>query len=106
MSFRAGEVDVDWPSMFPDSMVAFALGFYDVAVQCSSLVDHGPQDVLIFAWVPEKHFLPWAQLLEPTGAMGSIKLCFFRLLPGEEVVPHTLHVNRCTCFTGEGRVLL
>ena len=33
--------------MFPGSMVMFALGLYDVAAWCSSLVDYGPGDVLI-----------------------------------------------------------
>ena len=51
---------MDWPWALPGSMVALALGLYDVAAQYSSLVNHSPGDVLIFTWGPEEHFLPWA----------------------------------------------
>ena len=41
------------------------------------------------------------------GTMGSIKLCFLALLPGEEVVLHTLHIDWGTRSTGmlEGPVM-
>ena len=46
--------------MFPGLTVIFALGLYDIAVWHVGLIDHGPRDVLIVEWGPEKHFLPWA----------------------------------------------
>ena len=39
-------------------MVSFALGLYKVAMQCSSLIDDGPGDVLIIYQGPEEHFWP------------------------------------------------
>ena len=57
---RVGDVEVDWPHMFPGSAVPFALGFYDVAAQCGSTFDDGHRDVLILNQRPKEHFLLWA----------------------------------------------
>ena len=42
------DVEVDRPYMLPGPTIAFALGLFDVAAWCSSLVNNGPRDVFIF----------------------------------------------------------
>ena len=36
---------MDWPHVFPGSLVPPALGLYVVTVQCSSLFNDGPGDL-------------------------------------------------------------
>ena len=48
---------MDWPQMFPGSMVSLVLGLYIVTVWCGSLIDDGPRNVFAVYWGPEEHFL-------------------------------------------------
>ena len=65
---------MDWPQMFPGSPVPLALGLYIVAVQCSSLVNNGPRDVLTIYWGPEEYLLAWGELWASMSSVGLIEL--------------------------------
>ena len=49
---------MDRPHVFPCSVVPFALGLHNVAVQHGSLFNDGPGDVLILNLRPEEYFCP------------------------------------------------
>ena len=53
---------MDWPQMFPGSLVPLALGLYVVIAWCGSLVNDGPRDVVTIYWGPEEYFLAWGEL--------------------------------------------
>ena len=91
---------MDWSQVFPSSMVPLALDLYIVTVQCDSLVNYGPRDVLAIYWGPEEHFLAWGELGESMSSMVIVELCALCLLVGEEVVSHSLHVHWLNRSTG------
>ena len=50
---------MDEPGMLSCPAIAFALGLYDVAPWCSSLVSDCARDVFLFHMRQEQHFLAW-----------------------------------------------
>ena len=75
-----GRVGLDWPQVFPSSMVPLALGLYIVTVQHGRLSNDGPSDVPTIYWGPEEHFLDQGGLWESMSSMGLIELhalCLF-----------------------------
>ena len=80
---------MDWPQVFPGTMVPLALGLYIVAAQHGGLIDNVPRDVLTVYQGPEEHLLAWGEFWKSTSSMGLVELCALCLFVGEEVVSHS-----------------
>ena len=66
---------MDWPQVFPCSIVPFAFGLYEVTAWCGSLANDDPRDVLTISWGPEEPFLAWSDLWKGANSMGLVELC-------------------------------
>ena len=93
---------MDWPQVFPGSLVPLALDLYMVAAWHSSLIDNGPRDVFTIYLGPEEYLLAWGGPWESMSSMDLIKLSTLCLLVGEEVVSDSLHIY---WLAGSTRVL-
>ena len=86
-------------TMFPNSVIAFALGLYYVAVWGRSLVNYGSEDVLILSWGKEQYLFAWAEVLLLLGVVGAIKVLLLALFLCQQEVVNSLHVGQGRRFT-------
>ena len=91
---------MDWPQMFPGSLVPLTLGPYIVAAWHSSLVSDGPRDIFTIYQGHEESLLAWGELWESMSLMGLIKLRALCLLVKEGVVSDSLHIYWLAQSTG------
>ena len=81
---------MDWPHIFPGSLVPLASGLYVVH-----------RDIFTICWGPGEYLLAWGEFWESTNSMDLIKLGTLCLLV-REVVSDSLYID---WMAGSTRVL-